>query len=292
VVAAIVFAPHFAWLVENNFITVTYAGERSGDPRPFARIWNPTEFLLGQAYHVLPMLVILYPALGRTDESRSGDRFLHAVVLGPLVLLLLLSVTTGCLLREIWGSPLWTFLGIWMLTTFGGSCDGMNLRRVLLRAGVTAAMMMVLAYARVELRPYIEGLPHRTQFPGKELTEEVQRRWAANFDEPYPIVAGEAWAAGNVCCFSPHRPVLYSSGHMGYLVFESRATPWTNDDDLNTRGGVVLWDALQLGDAPPESLQQRLPRLLAQPPVVLPYHSIGPVPPIRVGVGFVPPCGK
>lgn len=291
-IALLVFAPHLVWLVENNFITVTYAGERSGDPRPFARVWNPTEFLLGQAYHVLPMLVILYPALGHRGEAVRGDRFLHAVVMGPVVLLLAISLATGSMLREIWGSPLWTFLGVWVLTTFRGTPGSITHGSVLVRVGVVTGLMLVFALAKAELRPYADGHAARQQYPGRELADELNRRWGREFAEPFPIVAGEAWAAGNVCCFSPHRPVLYSSGIMGDLVFEPRATPWTNDDDLNARGGVVVWDALKEGDEVPHFVRERLPRVVGTRPIELPYHGLVGVPNARIGVAFVPPAGK
>jgi 4-amino-4-deoxy-L-arabinose transferase-like glycosyltransferase len=296
-VAAAVFTPHLVWLVQNEFITLTYASERSADPRWYSRVWNPTAFVLGQSYHVLPMLLILWPAVGKrlaavTPEDRSRVRYLHAAVLGPIAILLALSVVTGCQIREIWGSPLWTFLGVWVLVNVGGGARELNLSRALSRAALVAVAMLAVAVFKVESRPYVDKLPSRPQYPGKQLAAEVNRRWNAQFAEPFPVAAGEAWAAGNVCCFSPHRPVLYSSGAMGYLVFESKATPWTNDADLNARGGVVLWDAAQLGDAVPPELRQRLPRAVGQPAIVLPYHTMANVPPARTGVAFVPPAGS
>ncbi|MCE9563795.1 MAG: glycosyltransferase family 39 protein [Planctomycetes bacterium] len=293
-VAIAVFAPHLVWLVQNEFITLTYASDRTADTRWYRRVWNPTEFTLGQAYHILPMLVILFPGLGRrstprTAEEVSRSRFLHAAILGPVALLYVISVATGCVLREIWGSPLWTFLGVWVLVNFRGTATDLTALRIMRRVLVVSCLMMVFSVITVELRPYVERLPSRQQFPGRQLTTEVNRRWNTQFSEPFPIVAGEAWAAGNVCCFSRHRPVLYSSGAMGYLVFESKATPWTNDDDLNKRGGVVLWDAVQLGDDVPMILRDRLPRAVGQPPIDLRYHTSATVPTARIGVAFVPP---
>ncbi|MBA4189209.1 MAG: hypothetical protein C0467_14520 [Planctomycetaceae bacterium] len=294
VLAAVVFAPHLAWLVQNDFITLTYASDRAVDTRWYRRVWNPMQFVVSQSYHVLPMLVILFIGMGKrvsreTPDDVSRVRYLHAAVFGPVAILFALSITTGCLLREIWGSPLWTFLGVWVLVNFSGQSSTLTPQRIIRRVLVVALVMMVVAVLKVELRPYIDKVPSRQQYPGKLLTAEVNRRWSEQFDRPFPIVAGEAWAAGNICCFSAHRPVLYSSGAMGYLVFEAKATPWTNDDDLNTRGGVVVWDADQLGDDLPAVLRQRLPRAVGQPPVVFPYHTVAKMPPARTGVAFVPP---
>lgn len=294
-VALAVAAPHLAWLVRNEFITLTYAVQRSADAGGWAaHLRNPALFALGQLGHVLPMLVVLYPALARRPADRPGDLwFLHAAVLGPVAVLLALSAGTGCQLREIWGSPLWTFLGVWVLATLGSGSEGPALApgRVLRWAALVAGLMAVAAVARAEYGPRLRERPYRHQFPGRALAAEVNRRWAERYPAPVPIVAGEGWIAGNVCCFSPHRPVLYSSGAMGYLVFEPRACPWTNDDDLNARGGVIVWDAAQLGDEVPPDVRARLPRAVGGPPIELPYQTAAPIPAARVGVAFVPPAG-
>jgi hypothetical protein len=213
-------------------------------------------------------------------------------VLGPVAVLLAISVATGCQLRQIWGSPLWTFVGVWVVVTLGGSATDGALRSSLRRWPVVVCLGFAVLAGKYACEPFTTRAAGRTSFPGRELAAEVGRRWAERYPEPFPVVVGEGWRAGLICCFAPHRPVLYSSGSMGYLVFDSPHCPWTGDADVNARGGVVVWDYDQLGDTAIVYIRSRFPRAELQPPVVLEAHTLAEVPPVRVGLAFVPPSGR
>jgi hypothetical protein len=229
----------------------------------------------------------------RGEEPLAADRaVLHWAVLGPVALLLALSAATGCQLRDIYASPLWTFTGVWALVMAGAPAPE-RLRWCRCTWAAVAGGVLTFCVVKNGALPYLTHRPSRVQFPGRRLAAEVGRRWYARCTRPYPIVAGEPWRAGNVCCFSPHRPVIYSSGCMGFLVFEPKHSPWTGDADLAARGGVLLWDADQLGDTVPGMIRARFPTAEGQTPIVLPYQTGAAVDPLRVGVAFVwPPAGE
>jgi hypothetical protein len=203
-------------------------------------------------------------------------------------LLLALSFVTGCQLRDIWGSPLWTFTGVWLLTVIG-TIPSPRLRWSGRAWVAVATGMIVLCAVKNVAMPYVNRKPSPATYPGRALAAEVARRWFARCAEPYAIVAGESWRAGNVCCYSRHRPVIYSSGDVGFLHFDSEHTTWTNDDDLALRGGVLLWGAYKEGDALPESARARFPNAEVQPPIVLPFESGAALRPDRIGVAFIWP---
>ena len=185
---------------------------------------------------------------------------------------------------------MWTFVGVWVLVTSGANVDDIAVRRGLWRAALVGVGMLAYVLIKAWAWPYYAQVADRPHYPGRPLAAEVNRRWTARFDSPLPIVAGDAWVAGNVCCFSPHRPVLYSNGSMGYLVFDSKGAPWVTDGDLTTRGGVIVWDADQLGDELPAVVRVRFPGAIGEPPVSFPYQTGAPIPRARVGLAFVPPA--
>lgn len=298
-VATAVVAPHVVWLVAHDFQTIHYAVERSDGGSGFLRhLTHPLGFLGGQLLLLPPVAFVLWPlwiARGQAvgpAASPADVRFLHAVAIGPWVFLLALSAATGCQLRQIWGSPLWTFLGVWAVVVFRGAATDAAVRAVAVRWVVVAAGIMAGTVVKQVIEPHLWGVAGRQHFPGRELAAEVGRRWDERFPTPFAVVAGEGWRAGCVCCFAPHRPVLYSSGSMDYLVMEPWHSPWTGDTDLNARGGVILWDADQLTDVQVMvAMGPRFPRLEIQPPVVLRPLTGAAVKPTRVGLAFVPPCG-
>jgi hypothetical protein len=290
-------APHVVWMARHGFCTLHYAMERSAAGGWFGHLKHPAAFLVGQLLMLLPVLVVLIPVLGRVRGQQQSSEgvsprlaraVLHWAVLGPVALLLALSLTTGCQLRDIWGSPLWTFVGVWVLAV-AGPPSSVRLRWSAGAWAVVAAGMLTFCTVKNVAWPYLSGRPTRVTYPGRALTAEVARRWRARCAKPFPIVAGEAWRASNVCCYAPHHPIIYSSGWMGHFVFEPKHVFWTNDDDLTARGGVLLWDAYSLGDALPAPARARFPFAEGQPPIVLPYQTGAAIRPDRVGVAFVWP---
>src|SRR5262249_22700696 len=127
--------------------------------------------------------------------------------------------------------------------------------------------------------------PLRIHYPGRQLALEVTGRWHSEFNSPLPIVAGDWWLAGCVCVHSVDRPTLYASREPGFAGMDLSKTPrdpahfcapdpavspWTSDDDLRGRGGVLLWDAGAFGDGLPQRLHDRFPDARARPPLELP----------------------
>ncbi len=61
-VALAVMAPHLIWLVQNNFLPFAYAEARAVPPQgPLDHLSNPLEFLGGQAFFLIPSLLIAAP---------------------------------------------------------------------------------------------------------------------------------------------------------------------------------------------------------------------------------------
>ena len=95
-----------------------------------------------------------------------------------------------------------------------------------------------------------------------EPSDERQVRYGV----PPAIAAGDWWLAGNVCCFAPSRPTLYSSREPAGAGYDPRrdrgdprrfawpepeTAPWTGDEDLRRRGGVLVWDVAMYGEDMP-----------------------------------------
>lgn len=298
VIAAGVFAPHFLWARDHEFVTFRYAVERSSEGGGlWARVYYPLQFLVGQLIHLLPVMVVLTPMLRRQNgspsvEARRGpppDRFLDFVVLGPVVLLVALSLATGAFLREIWGSPLWTFFGVWLLVRFGRPDPSIRWSAAIRRWLFVAVALVLFMAVKQATIPYFTGKGGRPQFPGRRLADEVNRMWAERYGGWPAIVGGEGWRAGNVVCYSPHRPVVFTSGSMDYLVMDEIHCPWTSDAEVNAHGAAIVWDANVVSNEQIEGLKARFPRFEMQPVVELPWETWVKLSPTRVGVAFVPP---
>ena len=294
-ITLMMFIPHVIWVVTHDFTTLRFAASRTaGTHTWYSHLTNPVIFLLHQVAFIAPVIFILVPLLKRqplvAPEHKSADPWLlRAAVIGPVALFTLYGVITGCQLRDIWGATFWTYLGAWLLAEFGGTQDHSATSRAFRRWALVVAILWGFFIVKQRCEPYLDPKPTRGHYPGRQLADEVNRRWNERYSHPFGVAAGEAWSAGNIACYSAHRPTMFTDWSVDYLMFDPARSPWTGDEDMRRRGGVIVWLADQLGDDIPLVIRIRFPDAVAQPPIVLPYQTGAHVPPLRIGVAFVPP---
>ncbi len=240
--------------------------------------------------YLASVAVVVWPLLGRRGGGRGDVWFLRAAAGGPVLLFVAYAATTGSQLRDAWGSTFWTFASVWLLAERGAAAPPAEaVRRATRRWALVALTVPVLFLAKQAGEPYLAAKPTRAHFPGRPLAAEVGAAWDAEFGVPFRTVAGEAWLAGNVACYAPQRPALHSDWSVGYLSPVPGTQAWNCDAAVNERGGVLVWNADVYGDALPPVLAIRFPAATGRPPRVLPFQTAAAVPPLRVGVAFVPP---
>jgi hypothetical protein len=295
--ALAVFAPHLIWMVRNDWITVQYALERSASMwRWFTPIKNPLLFALSQLGRLLPVFLVLSPLTSwrwrlrpLAADQRFDGAFLSAIALGPVALLLLTSLGFGVQLREIYGYPLWTFVGLLLLFHLATDTRVVALQRAFRCWGLVVVFFLGFTLIKNFGEPIVLGNAGHIHFPGKRLADELSRRWQECYASPFPLVAGECWLVGNVGCYTWPRPSVYPSPGLAPLMLDPRIVPWTSDQDVRTRGGILLWKIRRTDNNMPTALRAHFPDAQVQPPLTLPYAWPVGVPPLRVGVAFQPP---
>jgi 4-amino-4-deoxy-L-arabinose transferase-like glycosyltransferase len=298
-VAAAIFAPHAFWVVNEGFVSVGYLMARTrSDPGWIRQLVNPFEFLFGQCGMLLPVVIAALPITGvpwRLRRLEPGERyrrdFLAAMCLGPVAVYLVISLLVDMKLRTAYGCQLWVTFGLLLLHCLELRSGAEPWRRSV-TACIAIAMLLAAGFVGRNLAgPFIQKEPSRVHFPGASLAAAVQQRWHEHFARPLPLAAGEWWLAGNVSYYAPDRPSVYCGGlHTDSLDLIPAYSKWTNDADLNRRGGVILWDIDWHGPELPEPLKKRFPLYRTTPPLTLKWQTAAPVAPLRVGVVIVPPA--
>ena len=293
-VAALVWAPHVAWLWRYGFPTLDYVASRT-TPKTvvepgFAHLVHPLSFALSQALVVAPVLLLMATLVIGSPRRREvaadalARPFLLAITFGPCLLYLVGSALTGAALTLQWGTPLWSFLGVYLLDRWRPAPSDRAVRRF---AGILVALavLWVAAFvAQLTLVPALGGHLSRGLFPGRAIAQHVTTGWRQAVGmTALPIVASEKWLTWNVAVYSPDRPDPY-------MDLDPRRSPWTSDDDLRRRGGVLIWDPGADSEGLPASWAARFPMAVVQPPASFPRHAPASSPPIRLGWAILPPA--
>ncbi len=280
----LILGPHLAWAARHDWITIEYALDRSADDSsPWDHLVNPLRFLLDQLWATMFMLLTIVPLLlPRRREPSVAQRFLVVAGLGPLLTVLLVAAATGARLRSMWGMPLFTFAAPALLVWFAPRPGWWRVRRALRVGLIWAAGWLIAVVGRNVVGPYVDHTPARVHFPGPALAARAEALWAEHADGPLPIAAGDWWPAGNIGFYAAARPEVYTDT-------DPRKAPWCSDDELNRRGGVLVWEPSPDNPAPPPDWPSRFPRLTAVQRIELPPQTGAAVPPARIGLALVPP---
>ncbi|MGC2218499.1 MAG: glycosyltransferase family 39 protein [Pseudolabrys sp.] len=270
VAALITMAPHIVWLVQNDFVPFIYAEHRALPSRGLVdHIWHPLQFGVGQAFFLVPSLLIALPLFfPRANEmALSADTFDRRVVnwlaFGPFATVVAMSAISGRGTVAMWGYPLWLFLGLWIVLFTHRLLDESRLARVLL---IWAAVFACLALAFIANYGVLPNYDHRYRavfFPGSDLGRELSQRYRAATGRPISYVIGSMWDGGNVGHYAPEHPRVLIDG-------KPDRAPWIDLADLRNKGAVVVWTAGDLNAVPP-GLRSIAADAAVQPPFLLRY---------------------
>ena len=203
----VLLVPHLIWLINNDYVTIKYGLQRSGleTSNLFDHVKFPIIFLLKQLVLLIPFFLLIRFLIKKIKfKINLNDRkllFLVFINLVPISLMLATSLITGSKIRTMWMTPFYLFFGVFVVYIFQSQ---MNLKK--LKNFFTIFIILFIfspfAYAYVS----ITETDKRTDYPGKQIAEKVQKQWSQDFDEPINVVLGNEWEAGNLSYHLKSRP--------------------------------------------------------------------------------------
>ena len=247
-----VFAPHAAWVVQNDFSTLRYAADAVESASLWTRLRFVIAFAANQIRLAFPPLVAIgicwvWMLRARGDRPEASDatvvpefgRWMFGLVWATLLVLLAMALLGGVSLRNHWGVQALQFFPLWIAVVWDRRI-AIDLAKLVCAALAVQALSLTL-YA-VEHRDPNAVLSSRridTAYPGRRLARTAVAHWATATRCPLHYVEGSVFDAGLVS--------LYSGGKV--QVFDSdRATPWVRAEDLQRDGALFVLDE---GDAVP-----------------------------------------
>ena len=223
----IIISPHLYWLLENNFVTIDYALKRTGVENYSVSSYflNPIIFILKQISILIPMLIMFLLILKRKKfkKLRLDDKTLFLILINciPITLILLTSILTGGVIRTMWMTPFYLFIGLFLIHMFKTNIEIIKLKKFF-------SVFLFLFIFSPTLYFYISIVNEfkRTDYPGKEISDLVQRKWDRNFSNQIMFVVGDEWSAGNLSYHLDSRPKWFNT-------LEDQVSK------ISTKGGIV-----------------------------------------------------
>lgn len=244
--ALITFLPHLFWIVETDFISLRYVGERGVvAAHALASLTGILKFAGSQALALLGMLLMLAVLAVQQKEAVSSDSgapsafdrsYVALLAGGPFATAIVLSLLSGHSLRSMWGGSLWVFAGLGAILILRPHLDTFQVKRLAVMA-FAALVVSLSAYAIVQIGgPWLKKGAFRTRFPGVALASQVEKTWVDHTHEPLRFVVGDAWLAGNLGFYASSRPSVFIDGDL-------RRSPWIDLREIERHGAVLVWPA-------------------------------------------------
>ena len=208
IISIIILMPHFYWLLENDFATISYGLNRSTINEVYLidHFKNPSIFLIKQIIILIPFLIMIFMLLKKIklkiNLNNKKILFLISISVIPILLVLITSIITGAKIRTMWMTPFYLFLGILFIEILRKNIDLKNLKRF-----YVAFLFFFISSPLIYLSVSILDDTKKTDYPGKEISRLVQNKWNDNFINDIKIVVGDEWYAGNLSYHLTSRPI-------------------------------------------------------------------------------------
>ena len=101
IISLLILTPHFIWLYENNFSTITYGFKRSslGNTEIIDHLINPIIFIFNQLIILIPFLIMIFVLLKKIKLFKLKNQkiiFLFTITFLPIILILFTSLFHWC----------------------------------------------------------------------------------------------------------------------------------------------------------------------------------------------------
>ena len=259
--AALMFAPHAVWMVQNDFTTLRYAGQGGEHLDWAARSASMLGFLLQQARLLLPALLFAgllwmlqrlhssapQPSqmVQQTDAQRQFRRaWFVALIVFPLVITVLTCPAFGLKLQNHWGFQCLQFVALWL---------AWSLRRLARRPQISLAVLaLCVQFSALALQhggdrgedraggsaagrfdSHNAGRRHDTRYPAQALADAVRQDWTSRTLCPLRIVIGPSFEAGMISTYLREMPKVLEGG-------DYRKSPWIQGDEVQRSGAVYV----------------------------------------------------
>ena len=203
----VLLVPHFIWLFNNDFVTISYGLKRTGleETVIYDHFKYSFIFLFKQVVILIPFLFLIFLLIKKIKFriNLKDQKFLFLISINflPIILMFLTSIVTGSKIRTMWMTPFYLFFGVLFVYIFQFQ---INLKKInlFLYGFLFFFFLSPILYSFDSLI----NKDKRTDYPGKEIAAKVQIIWDKDFNRDIQFITGNEWKAGNLSYHLKSRP--------------------------------------------------------------------------------------
>lgn len=241
-IAIAVFSPNLYWLVQHDWISLTYASARSAEDASRNGHFAALGYLATQLLNHLPILIILLFTQTRlsykqhSQTMRQNDWFfLLWMGLFPTIMLVVVALVFAVGLRDMWGMPMWGLSGLIIAAMIPEQVLTPHKYNLLVRGiSVWAITVTLLMIIYISFGARIRHKPSRMDWPQAALAKQADEQWQSLSSCQLDSVTGSDWPILLVASYSKFAPSVMISGNADY-------SPWMSKHRLHQNGTMVLW---------------------------------------------------
>ena len=204
----LILTPHLIWLVNNDYITITYGLHRTGtgDQNLLDYFSNPFIFLIKQIGILIPFLIMVFLIISKIKTKFNFKNkkliFLITINIFPILLMFLTSALMGVKIRTMWMTPFYLFFGVLAVYIFKSKINLNKLKKFSI-AFIFLFLLSPFTYLYIS----ISQTDKRTDYPGKKIAKQVEEKWKNKYSSKIKYVSGDEWTAGNLSYHLKSRPL-------------------------------------------------------------------------------------
>ena len=199
----LVLLPHLIWLIDNNYKTIDYAIFRSlddpltgiGDSKFLDHIFYPLIFLGKQIGILIPFLImfsiLIFKFKPKINFKDKKLLFLVLINITPIVLIFLTSLFTGTRIRTMGMTPFYLYFGVLLVYIFQ---KNINFKKI--KYFIYLFMFIFILSPMAYYFTSTSQSDKRTDYPGRKISQKIQKQWDNNFSNKIEIVVGYGWIYG------------------------------------------------------------------------------------------------
>jgi len=202
-------APHFQWLIKNDFTTIYYALKRGGlnEVGIYNHLLNPFKFLINQITVILPFLLLIYFLIKKVKIKipLNDEKFIFLIFtfLLPFLLILITSLITGSRVRTMWMIPFYSLIGIFFIFLYQNHLNFKKLKNF----HILLILFLIVSPTLYSLRSIY--LDSRTGYEGKKIALQIEKEWKTISADNISNVGFSEWYAGNLSYQLSNRPKVF-----------------------------------------------------------------------------------